>query len=257
MTRKVVVIYANCQGSVLAKLLNENYSDLFIVHMLLNYTYINEQKPLPVDLISTADVFIYQPIDKHDSYNTNEILEKYVSGKATKISFPYIYFLGYHPDHHGSIAPFTAYGHEKLHDLKSRGMDNQTMIKQCLTDPEFLSVDYMTGKIEEGLSILKSKEQDCTIKISDFIRRTYRQKLLFNTVNHPSNELYYVLFDSLCRELGIETKNIQQESEFQKEEIDIIYFCVQNFHQLEFVVPTPVIDDQPKPNYLEWYTEQL
>lgn len=247
-TKQSVVIYANCQGSVIGQILEKHYSNLFCVKLLTNYQFISNKLVLPVELISSADVFIYQPIHGHGVYDTDFIVNEYIDREKTKcISFPYIYFLGYHPDHFEDTKYKTLsqnpnslilkYGHKWLSNHQNENPE------KCLDHHETLfDVCYMNGKRDEALVILGEREKQCTIKVSGLIRDHYKQKLLFNTVNHPSNELYYLLFELFRQELKLELKDIQQEREFQNEHVDMIYPQVHKHHQFEFALPKPVVN---------------
>ena len=63
---------------------------------ITNYDLIHNKKPINIDLIKSADIFIYQQINKiHGIYSTDESVNNniltHLSKKCIKLSFPYIY----------------------------------------------------------------------------------------------------------------------------------------------------------------------
>ena len=91
-----ILYYSNCQYVGIHYFLQQTIQAPIEIYHLENYTLIKEQKPIPVDRISEADIFIYQPIDKqHGIYSTESTVKNnimsYLKPNCKIISFPYIY----------------------------------------------------------------------------------------------------------------------------------------------------------------------
>ena len=53
----------------------------------------------------------------------------------------------------------------------------------------YYSSDEVLVNAANSLLNLKEREQECTIKVADFIQQHWRDKRLFFSMNHPSNEV--------------------------------------------------------------------
>jgi len=65
-----IIFYTNCQSNGIIPNLHLNMKNITIYN-LVNYHYIQNRLPLPIDILKICDIFIYQPIDKkHNIYST-------------------------------------------------------------------------------------------------------------------------------------------------------------------------------------------
>ena len=99
---KNLVFYTNCQGGIGVNQLLSSKVKFKSIHYIETFTTIWNNLDLPMDIINSADIFIYQPINsKYGKYSTdinvpNNILT-HLNTKCIKISFPYIYFACLYP----------------------------------------------------------------------------------------------------------------------------------------------------------------
>ena len=96
-----VFIQANCQSHALRNIfqkvdrLNSKYEimDVKPVHL-----WKDDDKEVIFNKIKEADVFLHQPIFKrHFGQFASDNLKKYLKESAISVSFPNLYFTGYHP----------------------------------------------------------------------------------------------------------------------------------------------------------------
>ena len=86
--KKIIVIWANCQGGVITLMLNTYYSSEYIIYNYANYEYIKNNIELP-QYFYECDIFLYQNYsDRDDDYSLNNIINNIIKKTAIKISFP-------------------------------------------------------------------------------------------------------------------------------------------------------------------------
>ena len=181
------VVYANCQGDLgVIPLLRSHpeFSKTYDIEYYSNYK--DEEFSL-----EGCDLLIYQPTKTFEP-----------PPEIKKISFPYLYDDGTFPVHYGTG------GFSVIDELLEQGQDPVKL--------------YDEGKIffnlkerkKRSLEILKERESQCTIKISDFLESPQGQRVpLFFTHNHPTMFLTLELVNRILWHLGMdemrpETKNI-------------------------------------------------
>jgi len=165
---KNIVFYANCQYGGFQYFLEKIFPDAEF-HILMNYEIIKYKEDLRVDLLESADLFIYQPIKKeHGIYSTENIL-KYIKEDCIKISFPYIFNSGTC----GVVA--------EIDSMIGEWKDSKTF--------------------NECIEIMREKEKTTDISVSDFIVKNASKKL-FMTQNHPTSPIYVECINQLMKILG-------------------------------------------------------
>lgn len=199
MTLPNIVVYANCQSKGIIRCLDKVINAKYIE--ITNYDYIQTKKDLPIDILRTADIFIYQPIDiKHGIYSTDQSSEKsictYLSPTCKKISFPYIYnsaMWTFIPEQSNIDNINDADANEKYKDieairkLKSQGY-SLDVIKTKFLNGE---IDFKyQQRFDKCMNILRQKESICDIKVADFIVTNIRNMKLFMTQNHPTTQVF-------------------------------------------------------------------
>lgn len=197
--KELCVIYANCQGGGIQKFLEHHpsFSEKFLCHHISNFGSILESKPLPYDLLSQASLFIYQPVStKHGCYGTKKIISC-LPPQCKKISFPYIY--------NNALWPFfeegdKIIGREPVDLLFAKGISLRKAIKLLLQ----LELDFnFSSRFNQTMDILKDKEAETDVKISEFIIANLQEARLFYTQNHPTNEIFICCANQLLNLLGL------------------------------------------------------
>lgn len=201
---KKCVIYANCQGDVLNKILMgwEPFSSRFTTEYIPNYRYIEDKTELPRELLSITDVLIYQPIDKkREVYCTSPDYPNGIMGvlkqDCIRIAFPYIYNSG----------PFILY--EEGADINNKDVilklkEEGKTLDEILCMFRDCKIDFkVEQRYKESMTILKEKEKDCNLIVSDYIEENIQTKSIFYTQNHIYNEFYYYIANNILRFISL------------------------------------------------------
>lgn len=197
--KNTCVIYANCQGSGIELFLNKHdvYKDAFVTYTLENHIFISQQTPIPIDLLKGASLFIYQPVgERHGCYATNH-LKSLLPKDCRCVSFPYIYNNALWPlfEENQSIM-----GEDIIRELFERGVSLKGVVDLfCGNRINF----RFEQRFQHSLSILKQKEQETDIKISDFITRNIQNEKLFLTQSHPTSAVFIHCVNQILERLGL------------------------------------------------------
>lgn len=193
-------IYANCQGLVIKEILEgyPPFSHSYTISYIPNYRYMHEKTELPRNLLENTDLFIYQPIDKkreiyctHPDYPNGiaNILKK----SCISISFPYIYNSGI----------FILF--EEGEDINNKSsimelIQKGLCLREILEKFTKIEIDFnVRQRYEQSMLIMKEKEKDCIIKVSDLIERDIRKRRVFYTQNHVANFITYHVVNEILR----------------------------------------------------------
>lgn len=278
--KKQCVLYGNCQMGVVYDYLRKEYPDLYQYTMIVNYDVLRKPEQFPVDSLKKADLFIFQPIIGHGNADTAYIKQNLLNEKCHCISFPYIYFSGYFPDYTEDLNnlrtfseqfPFGifSYGHKKIIEFIKLGYSPNQIIEKSFQHDLF-SEDFINENLKKTLSILEEKESAADIKIAGFIRKYFKKKRLFHTVNHPTNIILKRLVKEILLRMNLNISDVDKNVFFRKEVLatqttDIIYPSVAIALGLEFDISTAIcfsnkiafaeyINDYIKYLYPEYYT---
>ncbi len=216
-------VYANCQGSGIAKTLLENkeFSEKYefcTVKPIQNLKQAHYNSV--VSIIKEVDLFIYQPIQ--ETKNRPAILSsghmiKQLKPGANIISVPSLYFDGYFP-HLQSLNQISSVLN-KVHDYfiayaYAKGKTQQETL-EILQSETLYPKRVSENLFQRSLKNLNQREQqeNINIKVSNFIEENYRNEKLFFQFNHPSRVLLKFVATSILKQLGIEDCAIPDEGE--------------------------------------------
>ena len=206
-----IVIYANCQGIGISYFLkksidilnNYNINHIRIDDLVLKKNFLN------YNAISNADIFIYQHLDnKHGYISTNNIL-KILKPECKTISFPYIYNNSFYPIK-GPLVIKDYYRNKPCSVI----FDNSEIITYLIDKKhnlnEILNL-YLENKINFNYkkrwdytnNILQEKEENCDIKIVDFIKQNFSKQRLFLLENHPTSIIFINIVNQILEKLKI------------------------------------------------------
>jgi len=206
--RKLVFIFANCQGKALVDLLP--LAGNFDIHHKSNYECIwHTSLTQEIEqLLNTCDYFIYQPLStKYPIYNTAN-LKKYLKPTCKAISFPYIYNDALTPVAKLLKRDVPVNG-EYQEDGDNEYYHNVTPIIKLKKEGKSINDIrelYFSNKIDfnyeqrfdESIQRLKQHELYTDVKVSDFIIAYHKKQILFlyngaghqyTFFNHPANPL--------------------------------------------------------------------
>lgn len=241
----IIVFYGNCQAMILRDIIQTELPDIQC-HYICNYEYICSGKALPHDVLEKADVFVYQPLCNHGTYDTGHVIDHCLSKTCKTISFHYNYFLGYFPDNFTNERneatkteeyPFGMfpYGLQEISKLAEAGVSISNIIERALTH-DFLSETVIREKLDYSIQTMRRYKVD--VDVTDFILKNYARIRLFYTVNHLTNVLLEELVNGvLVRILG-ESKHthvkVSDMPEFMAWQICPIYPCVKRTLNISF-----------------------
>lgn len=242
-----VFIQANCQSHALRAMfqkldrLNHKYEILDVkpVHL-----WKEEDTEYIHNKIKECDIFLHQPISElHFGVFASEHIKKHLSSHAISVSFPNLYFTGYHPqafylkDATGKKVsePFDYHDRNVVEFFKD-GLNAQEIVEK-IKDDSFYTPEEIKKNIDQSLKDLRNREAHTDIKISDYIENNMIGKKLFHIFNHPSNEILFELFDRILERVGESTLNEEEKALFPNEMLGQVlypvYKSVQNYFNID------------------------
>lgn len=244
--RKKIFIQANCQGDACKHIfsrinrLNEKYEILDIkpVHL-----WQAEDKYDIFSKLETADIFLHQPVSEVNfGIYGSDNLKRHLKQDVKLISFPNLFFTGYHPqaiylrDTKGlNISEPYDYHDKNLVEMFKAGKSVDE-VEYIAEDESYYSTDVIRQNIDNSLVELKERESLLDIKVADYIENNMFGKKLFHIFNHPINELIFVLFDMILEILGEQPLAVEEKAIFKNEILGIIqipvYKSVRNYLNL-------------------------
>lgn len=272
MSKLKVFIQANCQKSAIEyffariERLNTKYEFLPIkpVHL-----WTKDEKEVIISLVKEADIFMHQPVfEKNFGFYASENLINYLKAGTKIISFPNLYFKGYHPqalylktDEGKKIELPFPYHDINIFNAWKNGISRDEII-DIFFDEKFYEDSYLENVLENSLRELEKREEYTIIKMSKTIREEMKGKKLFHIFNHPTDYLLSKLIDEILIHLGEKTLTEEEKLLFNKEVLGVIRFpiykSVQNFLQinvpLNLIFKGKVIDIKEMVNlYYDFY----
>lgn len=230
-----ICVMGNCQSAPIKSLLQQRLNipceiiQIKPVHLLKEH----DIKGV-VSTLSSSDVVVTHLIS--NNYNNFPIgtdqLSDIVKADAKVIVVPNAHYIGYFPSFiyikdfkgRGVTPRVPEYSHfpSDYHDafciaakIKDYSLDKLFGFYESYKG----AADWLEGYIDESLFNLREREQDCHVKISDFIEDNYKNRQLFWTFNHPTNELLTYMADQIIDRLGFSPVQNKAPHEFLQETI--------------------------------------
>ena len=208
-----VVVVGNCQATALEMMLSAN--DEFTRRFeLVRFPAVHEiPEAMIPDLhraVAEAAVVIPQRVDEgyRDGVGLGTETLASIAGSATVIRWPSVYWAGYFPDlfylrnatgQPVVDGPFDYHDRTILHAYKSgvsvAGACRLLEDPDCSSDAEAWAAD--------ATAELDLRGRDCDINVTSFIASTFRDELLFFTMNHPANRLLSYIAEQIANLIGI------------------------------------------------------
>ena len=174
-----------------------NFKELYDTSIYANWEIIVNNDIIPIQKLKTADLVIYQPLsDVYNCYSTNKnnpnsffnLLKK----DCKLIAFPRIHNNSLFPIvHKKDITLKTNEFYGKINNIINNKTEAIYLYQNDQIDYNFTerhAVNYKKG-IE--------KEENCDIKIIDFIYNNIKKHKLFLTQDHPTS----FIFNEICRQI--------------------------------------------------------
>jgi hypothetical protein len=217
--------------SAIAKILRNNANFTSIYEDIASYEVFNlsveEMKSLLYNVIPTCDLVLSQPVSneyKENSIYSTATLRSNIKKGATHLIIPNCYFTGYDP------VPFQATNsnHNIINCDGISYYPSVSLTSLLQNDIKKACVDWCNIKIYSDSDIsnnfqrticeLKMRESKVfdndfaiDVSISDYIEANYKDKFLFHTYNHPTNELLFELTRRILKRMGIDVNEIEKD----------------------------------------------
>jgi len=205
MSKKSCIIFGNCQGHAIKNYLEfSDFYETYDAKSYANWELLSTYKMcIPIHDIKNADLVIYQPLsDVHDCYSTNKnnpaSFFNLLQDSCTTISFPRI--------HNNAIFP--VFHKKKNHpNIYGRFTNPVSCVEELvyLYDNNLLDYDF-TKRMEENYTISKKKEEECDVKIIDYILQNIHKQKMFLTHDHPASCVFNQITKQICDILGVNYK---------------------------------------------------
>lgn len=192
MNKKICLLHANCQGEPVEGLLklSPEFDAAYEIRRFTNYI----REPVPDSLIADCDLFLYQYLgDKWGALGSESIRSK-LKRQARSIAFPSMFFKGYWPLW-GDIPGFD-YSDIFLESLLEKEL-SESQILYLYLKTRLGNVYNLNALFDKWEQHEREKEAFSSIKYVDLILSGFREKRMFNTVNHPQTELLLHTADSI------------------------------------------------------------
>ncbi len=207
------VVVGNCQAAALEMMLatNEEFARRF---QLVSFPAVHliEETMIPElhRAVAGAGLVILQRIDEgyRDSLGLGTETLARIAGTATVVRWPSVYWAGYFPDlfylrdAQGQPVvdgPFDYHDRAILHAYNS-GLDAAGACR-LLEDPERPSEAQAWAA--SSTAELDLRGQDCDVSVTSFIASSFREELLFFSMNHPANLLLGLIAQQITELAGI------------------------------------------------------
>lgn len=237
------MVYGNCLQNPLTRALNQqpHFCDKYElmsgfppVHKLTDELF-----PKLESNLKTADLFIYQEVKNYRQFSTDN-LKTFLKKDARALSIPVIYFRGHTPEifvfrprgrRMQFFCPYNDYNILRAY-LDDRPIDR---ILEMIQTNEFYSIQLADELAQLSLAELQRREETLDIPISHYIDENWKSRRLFNTVNHPKNEVIAVLVKQICMRLGVRFDDSRiRRNDFLPYPLLPVYNPYQNHRRLEY-----------------------
>lgn len=217
--KKIAIIYGNCHTRVIKKYLESShkFSNIYGFYDFDTIYSFNFGSYLEESVLKNCDLFIYQYISKeYKGYklSTDYILE-HLNRDCKKINIPNLFGLGKMFFPQSTSNPYNKIYKSELNGLFWYGdeniikfMENNISINKIIHSlkKNIYSKNYILLNFNTVFKKLIDKEKYWDIKISHFIKKNYKKKLLFYDIGHPTNYLLKKIAKEVLRILNIYDK---------------------------------------------------
>jgi len=205
-----IVIYSNCQGDVIKKLLSEKLVGNY--HHIQHYLFFKKPEKLPKSILIAADIFIFQFTNKsHGICSTDENSKKnifsFLKKDCIKIGIPSIFQSSFWPIIPGPAESLIHYdhcrdGYEIIKELKHQKTLNE-IFKLFDENKIDFKLKERFHKCEEHTREIENYYLHNTeltiIPITNFIRDNYKEYRLFMSHCHPTIYIFLYIVNGIIK----------------------------------------------------------
>ena len=218
-----ISFYGSCQLEAICKVIKLYVNKDVETELILNWIYILNHESLP-ESIYNCDIFIYQPYNGANEYNTDFILKK-IHNKTKLISVPFISTNIYWPDiitdirNNQTKTKDSPYG---LFPQQSCILSKYNTLDEALNNysSDYYDNEFMKLHINKDFEKMSKVESKCDIKILDFIRNNINERL-FHSSQHPANKILLDVTTQILKIINIPIIDIIWPKELLKDHIPI------------------------------------
>lgn len=210
--RKICCFYGFCHMPVYKKILMDT-KEFKKQYLLLGGEGLRECIRLYPQYINKksawdkADVFVYAyGILGGEGVPTVADILEWLPEETVIIPITNAAFKGYMPQHAEKGIPDKRYfnwGDKNLNDILMGKRDSQELDR--LKDNEYYSKEFVNHFFDKSLKKLNNYEENCVVKIADYLEAHGRKRILYHSFSHPEPEVMLELGKRLANVLGIES----------------------------------------------------
>lgn len=198
--KKIAVVYGNCQSMYLSALLQRTkLSEEYIFCMLPWIQNIVDEKVSGFDsrYMSKISLFVYQIAKLDNAFGENlstDLILPLLNENCIKVSVPFVYFNAYFPqyiknkrnDDTRRGKGHVPYGDKLIQEYLENGYGIQkTAI--LLGKEDLYTKEQVLENYEITIKELEKREEQCDVKILDYLVENYQNQYLFYSPSHPTN----------------------------------------------------------------------
>ncbi|OPJ64513.1 WcbI family polysaccharide biosynthesis putative acetyltransferase [Clostridium chromiireducens] len=231
MTRgkKLAIINGNCNTTSIQRYLesnkefNRNFIFIQIPRVCEARSGVNLAAIAMPELWQLCDLFISQKILLNNEF-AKEFATEYIVSQlredCQKIIIANMFFVGYWPQckqpnakplKEISFRGLFPYGDKNVDQMMEHGEYTPDEIISKISDENFYCLDDILETGEKSLNELKRREEDCTVKMYDYIEEHWKERQLFYAPGHPNNELLKECAKRILTVLKIQEKFFKHE----------------------------------------------
>lgn len=253
--KKIVVLHGNCHMEILGQYLmatKEFREGRWGGYEIYPNELIQDNKKgfINENVLQECELFIQQDIRDENEFGyklSTKYLSSKLSRRAKNIVLPNLYGLGwgFYPLTKGNknneplrkdkqitngMFPRTL---SIIDDLLSEEMTEDAIVEK-LEEVSLLSHDSIINNFKDYLERIRIREENCDVKISQFILKNYQQKQIFYDIGHPTNLIMEEMWRQICNLIGINTELVNPVYAKMDSYEDPILLCVQDALKLQY-----------------------
>ena len=253
-----VLFYGNCQPFELLRILNLCKNSYSTTYIACHTTTINESDFL--NQIMNSDIIITQPINdnyQEKNYLGTSFIIKNAKSTTKIILFDSCYFNFYYFDltyksiDNILIRTPSDYHYHKMIECFKHNMDANTYIENYVNNMNLKTSEELESIANNSLEELHNRSIDIQkkyssdnvfiISIHDFVKTNYKNKLLFYSMNHPTNIVCHYISEQIIIYLNIpNTIDYSYDAFFGYKAI--LYACIQQNVNFDISNHPPVVN---------------
>lgn len=231
--KKIAVFYGNCQTSILGDMISLVHSfcqEYKIVKLPIVSDWNNSDGKGRAVLhalyedkafLEAIDLFIYQTVSVNNKFSEILATDYWIAKlkeECKKCHILNLYFTGYFPQVKAINRELLAEIHQNglfpmediyVNDMLQAGMSKEDIIRE-IVDPNSSIVEptSILTTINDSLKKLQEREGEVDVKISDYVKKMYREKQLWYSFNHPCEELLIEYLYRILAYLGVKADTL-------------------------------------------------